>query len=197
MEALSLLEIANRNDGAELIRNERHFTSSTALGHTTDPSLTMFSAMEIRHTFTIGAFALFLALAPATPLVAQPSQSVHEETNHPQWTTVLGEQVRMLLESGDVNRQEDAMLLILQYAQRPDLKIDFQPAVPALLSIYESDADEGHRLIALSALNAVGSEPVLSRLAERVINREEPSERVKRHTLRVLTVRSQHGGADQ
>lgn len=153
--------------------------------------------MKIRHPFAIGAFALFLALAPVTPLVAQSFQSVHEETNQPQWAMVLGEQVRMLLESGDTNRQEDAMLLVLQYAQRPDLKIDFQPAVPALLSIYESDADEGHRLIALSALDAIGGEPVLGRLAERVRNREEPSERVKRHTLRVLTVRSQQGDADQ
>jgi hypothetical protein len=153
--------------------------------------------MKICHPLPIGAFALFLALAPVTSLVAQPSQPAHEETNHPQWTMVLGEQVRMLLESSDTNRQEDAMLLILQYAQRPDLKIDFQPTVPALLRIYESDADEGHRLIALSALDAIGGQPVLGRLAERVRNREEPSERVRRHTLRVLTIRSQHGNTDQ
>jgi hypothetical protein len=153
--------------------------------------------MKICHPLPIGAFALFLALAPVTSLVAQPSQPAHEETNHPQWTMVLGEQVRMLLESSDTNRQEDAMLLILQYAQRPDLKIDFQPTVPALLRIYESDADEGHRLIALSALDAIGGQPVLGRLAERVRTREEPSERVRRHTLRVLTIRSQHGNTDQ
>lgn len=153
--------------------------------------------MEIRNSLTVGAFALFLALAPVSNVGAHPSHLAHEETNQPEWTKVLGEQVRMLLELGDINRQEDAMLLVLQYAQRSDLKIDFQPAVPALLAIYESEADEGHRLIALSALNAVGSEPVLGRLAERVRNRAETSERVKRQTLRVLTVRSQQRHADE
>lgn len=153
--------------------------------------------MEIRNPLIIGAFALFLALAPVATVVAHPSDPTPEETNQPQWTKVLGEQVRMLLESGDVERQEDAMLLVVQYAERSDLKIDFQPAVPALLDIYESDADEGHRLIALSALNVLGDEPTLGRLAERVRNRAETSDRVRRHTLRVLTVRSQQGEADE
>jgi hypothetical protein len=146
--------------------------------------------MNIRTRVFAGIFALLLALAPITVANAQSTMSepVHEESVQPEWTEVFGEQVRVLLESGDMHRQENAMLLILRYEQQSELDIDFRPAVPALFEIYESDAQEGHRLLALSTLEAIGGEDTLQELAERVRERRIDSDRVRDHTLRVLTV---------
>ncbi len=84
-----------------------------------------------------------------------------------------------LLESGDKWNEENAMRLILRYERQPDLQVNSRPAVPALLRIYESDAEEGHRLLALSALiEALGGETTLQELAERVRGDRITSDRV-------------------
>ena len=153
--------------------------------------------MTIRTSFIASALALLLTFAPASDLAAQPSDPVNvAQGNAPQWTEVFGEQVRVLLESDDVNRQENAMLLILRYERQTDFEIDFRPAVPALFDIYEGSAKEGHRLLALSTLQAIGGEPVLTRLAERMRENREASDRVKRHTIRVLAAHLQYSRAD-
>lgn len=154
--------------------------------------------MTIRTSFIASAFALLLTFAPASDLAAQPSDpAIAVQGGAPQWTEVFGEQVRVLLESDDVNRQENAMLLILRYERQTDLDIDFRPAVPALFEIYEGSAEEGHRLLALSTLQAIGGEPVLNRLAERMRENREASDRVKRHTIRVLAAHLQYSRADR
>lgn len=152
----------------------------------TNPNRTM----NIRTRVIAGISALLLALAPITAASAQSTMSepVHEESVQPKWTEAFGDQVRMLLESNDMHRQENAMLLILRYEKQSELNIDFRPAVPALFEIYESDAKEGHRLLALSTLDAIGGEDTLQELAKRVRERRIDSDRVREHTLRVLTV---------
>jgi len=157
--------------------------------------------MTTRKCLVASLFAFLMALSVVPSLAAQPLEEAVDEpavkaSVPPQWVTVFGEQTRVLLESGDVERQENAMMLILQYEQRPDLEIDFYPAVPALFDIYEGSADEGHRLLALSTLQAIGGEPVLIRLAERLREHREASDRVKRHTIRVLAAHLQHSEAD-
>ena len=162
--------------------------------------------MTTRKRLVATTFALFMALTLAPSLVAQSSNAPSlnatldepavEESVPPRWTAAFGEQARVLLQTGDIERQENAMMLILQYERRSDLAIDFQPAVPALFDIYEGSADDGHRLLALSTLQAIGGTPVLNRLAERLRENREASDRVKRHTIRVLAAYLQQDKAE-
>lgn len=85
-----------------------------------------------------------------------------------------------LLESGDPWNEENAMRLILRYEQQPELRVNTQPAVPALFKIYESDAEERHRLLALSALiEVLGGEETLRDLMERTRENRITTDRVQ------------------
>jgi len=133
---------------------------------------------------------LLLAGLMAAPATAQ--QTAAPEANAPEspWIEHFGEQARLLLETGDAERQEEALQFILTFSQHAEKDINFAPAIPALFDVYESAEDEGLRLLALSALQAVGSEDDFKRLAEHV--QFESSDRVRRQALRMLTVRQQN-----
>lgn len=81
------------------------------------------------------------------------------------------------------------MQLITQYAPVTDAEGDpvfnFRALTPALLDIYRHEDDPGRRLLALSALDAIGSRAALRALAEWIP--QERSERVRRQTLYVLS----------
>lgn len=130
----------------------------------------------------------------ATPDVSAAPHvtDVSGDTTHgqPRWTLFFAEQVQKLLASGDPERIDSAMQLIMHYERRSDITIDFTPVISALLEIYEDDSVvDGRRLLALSTLEAVGGEWVMRRLADRMRHGHERSERVERQTLRVLTAR--------
>lgn len=145
--------------------------------------------MTIRTSIAASLTALLLAVGAVAPASAQSDATATASVENAPWTEHFGEQVRQLLETGDPERQEDAMQYVLLYARRSDVDVDFGPAVPALFEIYEDAEKEGLRLLALSALNAIGGEPVMTRLAERV--RYERSDRVRHHTLRMLKIHLQ------
>lgn len=152
------------------------------------PEPTQNGLMTIRRYAIVGLAALSLALLPYAPALAQ--KTIHPAVSaQSSWVENFGEQVRTLLETGDAERQEKTMQLVLDYAGRSNVEIDFEPAVPALFDIYEHAETEGLRLLALASLDAIGDEPEFERLAERV--RFEQSERVREQTLRVLTARRQ------
>lgn len=145
--------------------------------------------MTIRTSITAILVALLLAIGAAGPAAAQQTTTPTPSVEAGSWTEHFGAQVRLLLESGDAERQEKAMRYVLLFTGRSDVDIDFEPAVPALFEIYEDAEGEGVRLMALSALNAIGGEPVMTRLTEGV--RYEQSDRVRQHTLRILKIHLQ------
>lgn len=142
--------------------------------------------MTIRTLLVATMTALFIAAGSASPTLAQPEDSPALSTEKVSWTEHFGKQIRALLETEDPERQQNAIQHVLLYANRSDVDIDFEAAVPALFEIYENAEDDGLRLMALTALNAIGGEPVMARLAERVSY--EKSNRVREHTLRILMV---------
>lgn len=63
-------------------------------------------------------------------------------------------------------------------------KVQFTEVISPLLNIYIFDKNEGHRLMALSALHTIGDGYGMQRLRE--LAKDEPSERVRRLTHRAL-----------
>lgn len=144
--------------------------------------------MTIRRGTTTSVLALLLAFGtviPANGQTAAPQDSLEIVS----WPEHFGEQVQTLLRTGDAERQEKAVRLVLEYAGRDDLSIDFRPAEPELIRLYEEAGDESLRIMALNALSAVGGELSMETLATQV--RYEESDRVRQQMLRVLSVRLQ------
>lgn len=150
--------------------------------------------MTIRSSIVALLPALLLAIGFVPQAAAQSRAVSGPASSTLTWTEDFGQQVRVLLETGDEERQGGAMQLTQLYAGQFNADIDFSPAVPALLKIYETSENEGLRLMALASLDAIGNESALNRLAERVL--AEKSERVRKQTLRVLTSHLQHGRQD-
>lgn len=94
-----------------------------------------------------------------------------------------------LLRAPDTERQEQAMQLIIQFAQQNDADgqpvFDFSRTAPTLLERYKQSPDQGHRLLALAALSAVNNEPAMRELASTL--RFERSEVVRQRTLHMLS----------
>lgn len=146
--------------------------------------------MTIRTYLVLGLITPLLAFGFAPRAAAQSTPADAEAADQPAWTEHFGYQIRQLLKAPNPERQEKAMMLVLQLVRHHDLDIDFEPAVPVLFDIFEGAEEEGMRLLALRVLGAIGDEPALRRLAQRIP--EEQSERVRAHTLRLLTVHHQH-----
>lgn len=121
---------------------------------------------------------------------AQAADSSQAPASLSIWTKHFGDQLRHLLERSDRERQEEAMLLILEHTRRPfdqargDAAVDFRPAVASLFDIYESDAPTSHRMLALAVLDAIGEPRVMEQLAQQV-QTEAPGP-VRRQALHVL-----------
>lgn len=142
-----------------------------------------------RRIYTLlAAFALVVLIgAPGIATAQSHSTSVDSSATYGQWKPGFGMQVRTLLESPHPEVQDNGMKLILHYAQR-DADIDFAPAVPALFDVYDHAEHEGRRLLALRAIDAIGTDAHMRRLAQRLDT--EVSDRVRAHTLRTLASRN-------
>lgn len=127
-----------------------------------------------------------LATAPA---VAQQTTAPAWPQPDSVWVPLFQEQVSRLMAAPGEERQDGAMQLITQYATYTDADGDpvfnFRSQVPSLLDVYRNEKDMGRRLLALSALNAIGDRAAFRKLAEWMP--EERSERVRRQTLYVLS----------
>lgn len=125
------------------------------------------------------------ASAQSTDAAAQPQWPQPE----PVWATIFEQQVNHLLNTPDAERQNGAMQLIVQYAPVTNADgeevFNFGFAASDLLTIYQTESNPQRRILALSALNAIGDEATMRTLAQLV--QHEPSERIRRHTLYVLS----------
>lgn len=148
-------------------------------------------------TFLRSVLPLLLAgsvlVQPASAQSADATAQPQWPQPEPVWTAIFEQQVNQLLDAPDAERQNGAMQLIVQYAPVMNTEgepvFNFQDAVPELLSVYQSEPNPRRRILALSALNAIGDEAAMRTLAQLVQN--EPSERIRRHTLYVLSAHQQ------
>jgi hypothetical protein len=154
------------------------------------------------------AFALSLAFVaaataqgPSSPGSSQRSlQADSSVVEDAAWIEALDEQLAVLLESGDPERQSAAMTLVIELRRQPSGtqpsstqpsgSYDFTKCISPLLRIYRSDPREGMRLLALAALHEIGTRRVYDAL--RASFQETRSERVRRQTAIVL----HHSDAD-
>lgn len=154
------------------------------------------------------AFALSLvfvaaatAQGPSSPGSSQRSlQADSSVVEDAAWIEALDEQLAVLLESGDPERQSAAMTLVIElrrqpsgtqpFSTQPSGPYDFTKCISPLLRIYRSDPREGMRLLALAALHEIGTRRVYDAL--RASFQETRSERVRRQTAIVL----HHSDAD-
>jgi len=101
------------------------------------------------------------------------------------WTIeTLDDQLTSLLESGDPEKQNTAMTIIINFRRQRPEAYDFVDCISPLMQIYRSDQQEGMRLLALAALDAIGTPrayETLRRSAQTVRSR-----RVRRQTALVL-----------
>jgi hypothetical protein len=154
------------------------------------------------------AFALSLAFVaaataqgPSSPGSSQRSlQADSSVVEDAAWIEALDEQLAVLLESGDPERQSAAMTLVIELRRQPSGTqpsstqpsgpYDFTECISPLLRIYRSDQREGMRLLALAALHEIGTRRVYDAL--RASFQETRSERVRRQTAIIL----HHSDAD-
>ncbi len=132
----------------------------------------------------------------AQPVAAQSADSTAQPQwpqPEPVWAVIFEQQVNQLLDMPDAERQNGAMQLIVQYAPVTNAEgeqvFNFEFAASDLLTIYQAEPNPQRRILALSALNAIGDEAAMRTLAQLV--QHEPSERIRRHTLYVLSAHQQ------
>ncbi len=130
-----------------------------------------------------------LALAGAAPALAQApdappttAETIHNLTAVG-WAN-LGIQLTLSLDSPVEQIRQETLQHINFFATHYGDRVDFARAVPRLLRIYETDATEGYRIMALTALHAIGDAGAMQYLREAL--RWERSERVRRLTLAAL-----------
>lgn len=103
----------------------------------------------------------------------------------------LGKQLGSLLESGTLEQQSAAMTIIINLRrQRPDA-YDFGACTSPLMQIYRSAQKAEMRLLALAALDAIGTSQAYEALGRAVENVR--SRRIRRQTALVL----KHAEADE
>lgn len=145
--------------------------------------------MTIRTGITASILTLILAFSTVIPAAGQQKATPEVASEEAFWTEGFGEQVHVLLETGDPERQKAAVRFVLEYSKGNGPDIDFRPLVPELFRLYEKAEDESLRIMAVNALSAVGGESAMSRLAEQI--HFEESDRVRQQMVRALAVRLQ------
>ncbi len=100
------------------------------------------------------------------------------------WWKALRKGHTRLLGSSDEQVKERAMQNIIYFAKTYRDHVDFTRATPKLYKIYRSDENEAYRIMALSALHAIGNRNAMRLLREDVSL--EQSERVRKQILYVL-----------
>lgn len=101
------------------------------------------------------------------------------------WAANFSYQSAESLRSKVAQVRANTMQNIIHYATTYGDAIDLRATTAGLLNIFENDEDERHRLMALSALNAIGDEASMTQLLEHDL-KNEPSERIRHLTAVVL-----------
>ncbi len=131
----------------------------------------------------VGVLA-FTGAATAQPLdPASTTAQAIRQMDAVQWRH-LSRQLTRSLDSPVAQIRQEAMQHINFFATHYGDRVDFTSAVPELLRIYDADATEGYRIMALAALHAIGDEGAMQYLRQAV--QWERSERVRKLTLAAL-----------
>jgi hypothetical protein len=151
-------------------------------------------ATQAQRTFDEGNVQRIVVLPPGADVEVVPLEDLTgtdlSGMSSKEWKALRKEHTR-LLGSSDERVRERAMQNIIFFAHTyPD--VDFTRAVSGLYKIYQRDEHENHRIMALSALSAIGNRNVMDLLREDVS--QEQSERVRRYTLYALADFYKHYG---
>lgn len=131
----------------------------------------------------IAAASLFaLALTIALPAAAQTKPYDHKPA---EWWSNLEAQLADNLDSPIDQVRAQSIRHIIFFSANYAEKARFNDAVPALLGIYDYDGNEKFRVLALAAIDAIGSGPAMEYLAQRV--EQEESQRVQRMMVALLS----------
>ena len=128
-------------------------------------------------------FVFAVALAGTTSAFAQEAET-SVVTKNAQEGAQLSRQLILALDSPIDQIKLETLQLINFLAAFHSDEVDLTEAVPKLIEIYEIDATEGYRILALTGLHAMGERSVMRYLSETV--RTERSPRVRALTLAAL-----------
>jgi len=141
----------------------------------------------------IASLAVGLMALLVSPAHAQSAKADAPAQKPAAWTQQFEDQMVTLLQAPDTERPERAMQLIIHYAQLDDADgkpvFNLTRTAPRLLDVYTESDNEGTRLLALAALNAVDHEPTMKELAQTL--RGEQSVVVRKRALHMLSARLQ------
>ena len=84
----------------------------------------------------------------------------------PMWKQAVGYQLTTHLESPDVDRQNQAMQMLITLASRQDKAIYLKPTAGPLLHIYKTSSEPSRRMMAVSALQWVDTPQANQKLLE-------------------------------
>ncbi len=134
---------------------------------------------RITQTFT----AMFVVAIMATPAFAQTSIQAPIHAVPDVWEDHILEQVQQsLLDESDEVRVATMQVLLDLHKAYPEQ--DWNATVPHLIANYKWMDLPAERMMALAALNAIGGDEAMTRLADAVTNEAEPT--VRRATLASL-----------
>lgn len=160
-------------------------------------------------------FLPLLACALFAGLAFSPSQTAHAQAEEPAeaeaaleaaasapanalritaapWRAHFGEQAAKVLREYGPKAKQAVMRDLIAAAKTGQRGIDLSAAVAPLLQVAQNGSSEGHRIMALQALEAIGPEHSSELLYEQAVKQlrsdlsEEPSDRVRRVTRTVI-----------
>lgn len=152
----------------------------------------MKDALPAYRRFLPSVLTVFLVAG----LAAAPADAqMRAETSTPRWTMHIEAQIDDLLRGDDPAVREDAILLVLELAQRDMPGVELASTVPGLFAIFEDGRqNENLRMFALAALHATGSERSYSYLRSWAQRGERTSPRVRTQVLRILKAYQDQNG---
>lgn len=124
-----------------------------------------------------------LLLGLLLPLNALAQKAPFEQHSSAWWDN-LEQQLTHSINSSIPEIQDESLQHIIYFASNHKAQVDFTNATPKLLDIYENDSNPARRTMALIALDAIGNEATMLRLAELV--EDEPAGKIRSITLAVL-----------
>ena len=128
-------------------------------------------------------FVFAVALAGTAPAFTQNADSRYATMDGLQWKQ-LSQQLTLSLDSPIAQIKLETLQHVNFFATSYNDKIDLTEAVTKLIEIYEDDAKEGFRILALTSLHALNDRSVMRYLSNAV--RTEQSPRVRQLTLAAL-----------
>lgn len=120
---------------------------------------------------------------PATPLVNEHIADTYTQRSAT-WWRLLNKQLLGSLDKPAEAIDQTALQNVIYFATHHADKLRLDRTVPTLIDIYREHTDERYRMLALSALHAVGDEEGMAQLYR--LSDDEASDRLRRMTVAVL-----------